>query len=59
MIIPFGKYKGHSIEDLPSSYLKWLTENIHDNEMEERSICLNADEEYQFRASYNSHFEDD
>lgn len=24
--IPFGKYKGRDIEDLPRHYLEWLTE---------------------------------
>lgn len=25
-VMPFGKYKGQDVEDLPSSYLDWLTE---------------------------------
>jgi len=25
-IIPFGKHKGSGIEDVPTSYLEWLTE---------------------------------
>ncbi len=24
-ILPFGKYKGQGIEDIPDSYLDWLT----------------------------------
>lgn len=24
--LPFGKYKGQPIEDVPTSYLRWLTE---------------------------------
>ena len=59
MKMPFGKYKGGPIEDLPSSYLKWLTENINDKEKGENSVYSNADEEYRFREKYNSHFEDD
>jgi uncharacterized protein (DUF3820 family) len=27
MIMPFGKYKGSNICDIPSDYLAWLTEN--------------------------------
>lgn len=25
-VLPFGKFKGQPIEDLPSSYLQWLLE---------------------------------
>lgn len=25
-ILPFGKYRGQPIEDVPTSYLNWLTE---------------------------------
>ena len=53
MIIPFGKYKGTNIEDLPSSYLKWLAENCDNDE-----ICEAADEEYRWRKDNNGHFED-
>ena len=28
MKMPFGKYKGQDMEDLPDSYLLWLAENI-------------------------------
>lgn len=52
MEMPFGKHKGEEIEDLPSSYLKWLAENM-DNE----DICLEADEEYQYRADNGCHHE--
>ena len=58
MKMPFGKYKGLPIEELPSSYLRWLTNNIDDEERGENSIQLNADEEYEFRSKYNTHFED-
>lgn len=27
-IIPFGKYKGQSIEDIPNDYLKWFVDNV-------------------------------
>ena len=30
MILPFGKYRGRLIEDVPSSYLCWLLDNVHD-----------------------------
>lgn len=28
--MPFGKYKGHYIKDVPSDYLKWLVVNLKD-----------------------------
>jgi preprotein translocase subunit Sec63 len=28
MKMPFGKYKGEWVEDLPESYLLWLIENV-------------------------------
>lgn len=31
MKIPFGKYKGQQLEDVPTSYLYWLAENIEGN----------------------------
>ena len=27
-VMPFGKYKGSSISDVPVSYLQWMQENI-------------------------------
>lgn len=52
MIIPFGKYKGTDIEDVPSSYLKWLSENCEDDEVREE-----AEKEYKFRSTYKCHKE--
>lgn len=28
MKMPFGRYKGEDMEDLPTSYLYWLAENL-------------------------------
>lgn len=28
MKMPFGKFKGHDLEDVPNSYLDWLYENM-------------------------------
>ena len=30
MIMPFGKHKGDCIEDVPTQYLEWVIDNIHD-----------------------------
>lgn len=36
MKMPFGKYKGEEIGDLPSTYLEWLVENVAmDDKLEE------------------------
>lgn len=30
MKMPFGKYKGQALEDLPGDYLTWCLENLDD-----------------------------
>lgn len=54
MIMPFGKYKGKTIEDIPSGYLRWLALNCDDDE-----ICEAADQEYQWRDQNRKHFYED
>ena len=29
--MPFGKHKGEQMEDLPTSYLYWIAENLDDH----------------------------
>lgn len=53
MIIHFGKHRGMHIEDIPSGYLKWLSENCEDVD-----ICNAAMDEYQCREDSNEHFWD-
>jgi hypothetical protein len=48
--MPWGKFKGEDIEDIPSGYLKWLSENCEDDE-----ICTLADEEYRWRTDNQQH----
>jgi hypothetical protein len=50
MKMPWGKFKGEDIGDIPSDYLKWLAENC-----EQDHIATKADEEYQWREDNNSH----
>jgi hypothetical protein len=50
--MPFGKYKGTAIEDIPSDYLLWMAENLGNHE----EIQLLADREYSWREKYNEHF---
>ena len=58
MIMPWGKFKGQDLESLPSSYLRWLAENIvEDKSQRNKDICLAADKEWQYREKYNCHVE--
>jgi hypothetical protein len=41
-ILTFGKYRGHRIEDVPSSYLCWLLDNVHDLNSYLR-MCIRAE----------------
>ena len=50
-VMPWGKYKGRTIEDIESSYLKWLIDNCDDD-----YICECASHEYEFRNTFNKHF---
>lgn len=52
MEMPFGKHKGEEIEDLPSSYLRWLAEN-----MEDEKIRSEAEQECDYRDDYSCHHE--
>ena len=28
MIMPFGRFKGKKVDDVPTSYIRWLLENV-------------------------------
>lgn len=36
--MPFGKYKGTPIADIPDSYLIWLHENVNMNDMLKEAV---------------------
>ena len=36
-IMPFGKYKGEYLCDLPSSFLEWLENNVDDDKIKNLS----------------------
>uniref|UniRef100_A0A6M3KNA5 Putative quorum-sensing-regulated virulence factor n=1 Tax=viral metagenome TaxID=1070528 RepID=A0A6M3KNA5_9ZZZZ len=59
MRMPYGRFKGQEIEDLPSSYLKWIAENWDEKSTTNKMICKAADEEWQFREKTNIHWEKD
>lgn len=48
----FGKHAGKRISDLPTSYLKWISENWNEDTKEGKVICHLADIEYQFRLKH-------
>jgi hypothetical protein len=54
MIMPWGRYKGKDMEDMPSSYLRWLSDNCDDNK-----IRKEAEDEYNFREKWNTHIWED
>ena len=54
MKMPWGKYKGMRIEDIPSEYLRWAAANFSDDVIAEA-----ADEEYNWREECGEHFWED
>lgn len=51
MEMPFGKYRGEAIEDIPLDYLKWLYENVElygDLEVEVSDRLAMEDDEWPF-----------
>lgn len=57
--MPFGKYAGQYIEDIPSSYLKWVAENIEEDTPSKKKTCEACDKEWLWREKNNCHIEDD
>ncbi|KKM79221.1 hypothetical protein LCGC14_1352090 [marine sediment metagenome] len=51
MRMPFGKHRGEKIEDLPSDYLRWMKNEMDDEELKEA-----AEEEYSQREDEGTHF---
>lgn len=51
--MPYGKFKGKEMWQIPSGYLKWMAENLDNDD-----LCEAADEEYQHRERYNTHWWD-
>lgn len=57
-LMPFGKYRGEDIEDVPSSYLLWFCENIEPDSPALESIIKKCDDEWNWREKNDQHFED-
>ena len=49
----FGKHAGKTMEEIPSSYLKWLAENAREDH-----IATAADQEWNWREKYSEHWEE-
>ena len=55
-IMPWGKFRGELISAIPSNYLSWLKEGGSKDMPVSDEIAEAAEEEYQFRTKWNSHF---
>lgn len=56
-IMPFGKHKGESIADLPSSYLRWLAEQDWFESRYEHLLEV-VQHELDWRGETNQHWEE-
>lgn len=57
MQMPFGKFKNCDIEEIPSSYLNWIMENLEIKSERDEKLLLACEEEYFWRKKFNCHFE--
>lgn len=56
--LTFGKFRGRSVSNTPSSYLKWcLEQDWFDRKYEE--LVPFFEEELNWRTTWNQHFEDE
>ena len=53
IIMPYGKFKGKLLDDIPSKYLKWVAEN-YENEI----VAVAADVVWNWREEMNAHLYD-
>ena len=57
-LMPFGRYQGDEVEEVPTDYLKWFINQ--DKIVEENpELADEIDRELQWRSSYNKHFYSD
>lgn len=50
MTMPFGKYKGQYVFDLPIGYLEWLQNNVPLRENLEKAVSKAIDDHYQMES---------
>lgn len=53
LTMPYGKFKGKQMHEIPSGYLRWMAKN-----MDDEILCEAADWEYQHREKYGTHWWD-
>ena len=53
MEMPGGKHQGKEMHEIPSDYLKWVSEN-----WSQENVAEAADEEWNFRERNRTHFYD-
>lgn len=56
MHMPFGKFAGEDIEDIPSDYLRWFIDNIDADSSFLEEVINACDDEYNFREKHREHF---
>lgn len=56
MKMPCGVHKDKEIEELPSDYIEWVAKTWEEKDPRNKALCEAADQEFQFRTKYNSHF---
>lgn len=50
--MPYGKFKGKEMHEVPSGYLRWVAENLGE------FLAVAADEEWQWREKNRQHWEE-
>ncbi|HUX80268.1 MAG TPA: DUF3820 family protein [Alphaproteobacteria bacterium] len=56
--MPWGKFKDKYIDEIPSSYLKYVAENWKEDTEWKTEIIMECDEEWTYREKYNCHIDD-
>lgn len=58
MVMPWGRYRDEYIDEIPSSYLRYVAENWDEDNPYKKRIVQECDDEWQWRDRTNNHFED-
>jgi len=57
LVMPFGKHKNKTIEEIPSGYLRWMVEELDGDKDEE--LIEAAEAELDYRDKFHCHIADD